>query len=259
MINDDRRIYSRDEIGLIGTDRNTVLRSDIAGPVSHMTIFNDSTISYSIDFHEITKFQHIENISDSIYISNDFGNHWKKINDNIKILSVMGYDSSYVFYTGRVNEKNQWFISDFHSGDTDIYDYRNTFNAQADDGMLANYTNFYKYRDGQLKQISRFVWTKEKWFFSYGSCNTQFLAKNGELVIAFANQFPGKEGEEYCIFYSTDEGMTWSPIAIGRNLFLARFNQIPASKIPGEEGLTVIYQKGNSDSLHKITIRRRDL
>ena len=254
----EKTSYSESEIGFIGTDKNNTILSKMQGVVYCMTMLNDSTISYAVDFHTHAKIQDTGDISDSIFISYDRGKHWRKLNENFRILPVLGYDSSYVCFKAKIDNKFQWVVSNLQSEDTYIYDYGNTFNVQVDDGILANYTKFYTYRDGKLKQISRFVWTEERLFFSYGSCNTEFLAKNGEIVIAFALQFPGKEGEERCIFYSTDEGINWKPIVIGKEAFWSWSGQIPASKIPGKEGLTVIYQN-NKDSLQRITIRRRDL
>jgi len=254
----EKTSYSESEIGFIGTYKNNTILSKMQGVVYCMSMLNDSTISYAVDFHTHARIQDTGDISDSIFISYDRGKHWRKLNENFRILPVLGYDSSYVCFKAKIDNKFQWVVSDLQSEDTDIYDYGNTFNVQVDDGILANYTKFYTYRDGKLKQISRFVWTEERLFFSYGSCNTEFLAKNGEIVIAFALQFPGKEGEERCIFYSTDEGINWKPIVIGKEAFWSWSGQIPASKIPGKEGLTVIYQN-NKDSLQRITIRRRDL
>ena len=88
-------------------------------------------------------------------------------------------------------------------------------------------------------------------FHSYGSYTSYFLAKDRNISIAFASQFPGKEGQTKCIFYSGNSCNDWEILNYGDGIFSDRGT---AAKIPDKDGLSVIYLE-RPNTFHIINIQ----
>lgn len=240
--------YKESEIGVVGRQKNEILLSRLNGKVLDFHIVNDSTMSYALKVYDSS----LSSDSTFVFYSKDCGNTWKQPMKGMRIYQILGYDSTYIYFNAYIDKTWYW-----HSYDIDSEKVRRinqTYFPHAtsmDDGVLMNNSSFYECVDGDVKYLSTFEWTKRTLFHSYGSYTSYFLAKDRNISIAFASQFPGKEGQTKCIFYSGNSCNDWEILNYGDGIFSDRGT---AAKIPDKDGLSVIYLE-RPNTFHIINIQ----
>ena len=227
--------YKESEIGIVGRQQNEILLSKLNGKVTDLHIVNDSTISYVLKSYA----PGLSSDSTAVYFSKDYGNTWKQLMKDIKVRKILGYDSTYVYFNACIAKTWFWYSCDLASEKIKQIDQTYFPHATSmDDGVLMNNTSFYECIDGNVKYLSTFEWTKRTLFHSFGGYTSDFLAKERNMAISFASQFPGKEGQTQCIFYSVNNCYNWEILDCGDGIFADRDL---VTKIPDKDGLSVIY------------------